>query len=587
MFFARRPAARPVVSHWLIALGVATVGLLLQRQPAHLTDPANCPGLLEWLVITASGSGSRVPVATYVAWLNGTGVFLSLVAVTRLIQRAADSLVATTAVSLAAAVTIVTTPTLAPSDVLAIGAASVAWGGKRPLGSFLLAVVSPALALPLGAAAAWLAWEKSNGTSRRRLLIASLAAIVVIGLAVAQTVMIPGLPGQEAAVLPGCLIPREPSVQNLRITLAHAFEGTGPAPLAFALLGVFALWHGITQRASWPLIAMAILPLVAAAGRGADPVRTLAPAIAAFWWLVGVGAREVVTALAARPSWRIAAWVFALLLPVLQWSHRSAMPVPAADEPRGHESLTRRDISSMLGALPTRATIVMDDAITSLLMRSWTETGRQTGKVFTVISRDGQEAARPAADAPLFALPRAQFDLQHQGLARVEIEPRIPGVVAFARAGPCSTVEGQWREAKDLGRSSSLALVSNRPAARGPVVIYLGSSAPLNPHPIDWPSWTMRGYHAATYEMGRDADRPRLDFDGIEDRAPRDDRVFAFPYVTRLDVWRVPGGPMILPIGFDQAPEAVLARGVTAADRAGLRLCPSYPAEIERLEVRR
>ena len=58
MFFARRPAARPVVSHWLIALGVATVGLLLQRQPAHLTDPANCPGLLEWLVITASGSGS-------------------------------------------------------------------------------------------------------------------------------------------------------------------------------------------------------------------------------------------------------------------------------------------------------------------------------------------------------------------------------------------------------------------------------------------------------------------------------------------------------------------------------------------------
>ena len=83
---------------------------------------------------------------------------------------------------------------------------------------------------------------------------------------------------------------------------------------------------------------------------------------------------------------------------------------------------------------------------------------------------------------------------------------------------------------------------------------------------------------------GREADRQRLDVDGVEDRPPRGHPVFAYPYVSRLDLWPVPNGPMILAVGLGHPPDAVLVRGMTPTDQAGLRLCPSFPGEIGRLE---
>jgi hypothetical protein len=398
--------------------------------------------------------------------------------------------------------------------------------------------------------------------------------------------MIAGLPGQEPGISgSGCLIPRGLAVQNVRVTLAKAFEGTGPAPLAFALVGVFGLRHQIPRSRSWPLLALGLVPMVAAAGRMADPVRAFAPTIAAFWWIVAAGVREIVGALSGQRSWQIGAWILALGLPVLQWTHRSAIPTAAADEPRGHEALSRRTFSQILGAIPAQSAIVIDDAITAILWRSSATTEQVAEKRFDVIPHDGLAAERAATAGRVYAMPRAQFDLQHRGLIRVEnAGPGITGIAAFERASDCSPVDIQWQEARDLVRSSHLALVADRPDARGPVVIYLGSSAPLSPHPYEWPEWTLRGYFVGTYEFRREADRQRLDVDAVEDRPPRDHPVFGYPYVTRLDLWRVPNGPMILPVGLGHPPDAVLVRGMTPADQAGLRLCPSFPAEIERLE---
>jgi hypothetical protein len=592
MFFARRPGTRLADSDWLIAIGVATVGLLIQRQPAHLTDSASCPGLLEWLVIAASRSGSRMPVATFLTWLNSVGVLLALLALTRWVQRAANVPAVTAAVSLAAAVTIVTTPALAPSDVLVIGAACAACLGNRPPRSFLLAVLAvivPALALPLAAVAAWFAWRDTGATNRTwRLLAAGLAAFVVFVLALAQISIMPPVPGRESVVGAGCLVPRELGVQSIRVAIATAFEGTGPVPLAFALLGIFGLRHQIANRASWPRLALAILPVFWAAGESADPVRTLATTIAGFWWLVAVGVREIVAALSGRRAWQIGAWALVLLLPLLQWSHRSAIPIGSADEPRGHERLARRDFLQVLAALPARSTIVIDDAITEILLRSSAPAPQVIEKQFTVIPHDGRVAAHAATAGFVYAMPRAQFDLQHRGLIRVEsARPGIPGIVAFERASECSAVDVAWQEAPVLVRSSHLALVADRPDARGPVVIYLGSSVPLNPHAFDWPAWSVRGYYVGTYDLRREADRVRLDLDSVEDRPPRDNRVFGYPSLTRLDLWRVPNGPTVLAVGLGHAPEAALARAMTTAETSGLRLCPSFPEEIERLEPRR
>ena len=598
MLFARRPLSRHALSSWLIAIAVAIVGLLLQRQPAHLIDPVQCPGLLEWLAIGASRSGSRTPIATFLAWLNGAGVFLTLVAMTRWVQRAADAPGATATVSLAGAVTIVRTPALAPSDVLAVGAATAAWltwsaGSSFARGQLLAclalaltAAIAPALALPLSFAAAWLIWQKADANDSSRLLRSALAAIAVLALPLTQSMMIPGLPGQQPGIFSsGCLIPRGLAVQNVEVTLAKAFEGTGPAPLALALVGVFGLRRQILRSDSWPLLALGLVPMVAAAGRMADPVRALAPTIAAFWWIVAAGVREIVASLSEKRSWQVGAWALALGLPVLQWTHRPAIPTAAADEPRGHEALSRRTFSQILGAIPAQSAIVVDDAITAILWRSSATTEQVADKRFNVIPHDGRAAERVATAGRIHAMPRAQFDLQHRGLIRVEnAGPGITGIAAFERASDCWPVDSQWHDARDLARSSHLALVADRPDARGPVVIYLGSSVPLSPHPYEWPEWSLRGYFVGTYDFGREADRQRLDVDGVEDRPPRDHPVFGYPYVTRLDLWRVPNGPMILPVGLGHPPDAVLVRGMTPADQAGLRLCPSFPAEIKRLE---
>jgi hypothetical protein len=231
----------------------------------------------------------------------------------------------------------------------------------------------------------------------------------------------------------------------------------------------------------------------------------------------------------------------------------------------------------LIGALPSGSTIVIDDAISDLLWLSSTRTAQQSGKSFRIVSRDGQDAIRAVADTVIFTMPRAQYRLQHQGLARVDAaDPGIPGVVAFTVRGACTPIESQWRESGDLSKASAVAVVADRGAARGPVHIYLGGNSAFTVEPLEWPAWSMRGYHAYAYDRSRDGDRQRLDRHRTEDAAPADHRVFAYPFVARLELWRVPNGPLVLPVGLGQKPETAIARAVTATDANGLRLCPSF-----------
>ncbi len=578
-------------------MAVAAVAVLIERQPPHLTDPASCPGLLEWTTIAVASS--RVPLATFITWLNTAGVFVAIVALTRWIQRASDTPLAAASVSIAAAVTVVTAPALAPSHVLAIGAASAAWiawdaavATRRALpraiawlAFALTAAIAPPLAIPLACVGVWLTWQTTNPSRRvPRLAAAAVAAVAVISWPLWLSSAIPDLPGRESAPT-SCLLPQAFSIRHAAAAVTEAFRGTGPAPFALVLVGAFSLWHVAGRAAAWPFAAFALLPIAVSAGSAADPSRVFAPAIAAFWWIVAVGLRETLASLTARRSWRAGAWAIALILPVLQWSHRSTLPLSAFDQPRGHDTLTRRDAAHLIGALPSQSTIVIDDAISELLLRSSARIARDSGKVVIAIPRDGRQATQAAASGRLFAMPRAQFELQHQGLTRVaSAEAGIAGVVAFERAGACADVDLRWREAPDLARSTRLAVVADRADARGPILIYLGSSTALNPHPLDWPEWSLRGYYANSYDRSNERDRGELERHQANDPAPSDHRVFGFPFVTRLELWRVPNGPMILPLGLGSAPQAALTRGTTPGDEGALRLCPSFPAEIGRLE---
>jgi hypothetical protein len=185
-------------------------------------------------------------------------------------------------------------------------------------------------------------------------------------------------------------------------------------------------------------------------------------------------------------------------------------------------------------------------------------------------------------------MPRAQFDLQHHGLRRADAGAAVmPGVVAFETAGACAVVETRWVETAAPAPSSRIAVVASQADARGPVLVYLGSPVALSPHPLDWPAWALRGYYADTYDFRREADRQRFDSNTAEDRPPPAAGVFKYPHITRLELWRVPNGPMALPLGLDHQPEIALIRGSTAADGLNLEVCPSFPEAIGPLVPRR
>ena len=88
-------------------------------------------------------------------------------------------------------------------------------------------IAASRLYMPLSFAAAWLLWQKAEAGDSSRLLRSALAAIIVFTLPLAQSMVISGLPGQEPGIFgSGCLVPRGLAVQNVRVTLAKAFEGT-------------------------------------------------------------------------------------------------------------------------------------------------------------------------------------------------------------------------------------------------------------------------------------------------------------------------------------------------------------------------
>ena len=577
-----------VVSEWLIAIAAAVIAFLIQRQPPQFADPIACPGLLEWMAISASRSSSRVTMATILTWMNLVLVPLSVGALSLMIQRAGGPAMARAAATVAAAVTVVAAPTLAPSSVTAIGAASIARltcvraPGAAPLSDWRLATVvfavTAAIAPPLAVALAFVAaWICLQSTDSRRVVATALTVAIVIGLPAVLLLTFPSLPGEVInAPSIGCLAPHGFSAGAVMDVARHAFGTSGPVPMALALLGAFTSRALVARRDAWPAMGLAVLPLLAAGWSSAEPLRTLAPTIGAFWWLAAIGLRDVVGALSMRRAWRVGAWSIAVLLPVLQWTHRSAVPIDPADLPRGEDALSRRHVSQLFGALPSGSTIVIDDAATDLLLRSSANAAQHSGKVFRFVSRDGRDALGAGMNSMFFTMPRAQRRLEHQGVRRAAANTGIPSVVAFTVAAECTPIGSQWLEADNISLSTAVAVAADRPGARGPVVMYLGAGVAMSPRPVDWPEWTVRGYFVDSYDRSRDADRQRLDVHRREDVAPPDHRVFGFPFIVRFELWRVPDGPMVLPVELGQAPAVAIVRAVTLGDADGLRLCPSF-----------
>jgi hypothetical protein len=270
------------------------------------------------------------------------------------------------------------------------------------------------------------------------------------------------------------------------------------------------------------------------------------------------------------------------MVPLLQVSRvRSPEPAPA-DRVRGHDLLTASSLSRLLAVTPAGAVLIVDDALTDLLARSQAGTRRLTSRHVRFVKADSRAIESLLASHRVFALPRAQYTLGHSGFdLRTDLQPRVDGLAQVVSRKPCRDLTPAWADVPELVDATQLALVADQPEARGPIVIYLGLGEHSEPRAIDWPRAALRGLSGRTYDRRRPGDAGDLARQRELDAAP-DAPLFAAPIVVRLALWRVPGGPMILPVDVGTPVRGAITRS-PREEPPDLALCPSTIGEIERV----
>lgn len=578
---------------WAVALATGAAGALLLPRPVSLADPPACAGLLELAGIVASRTVRDVPLGEMIVWANRLIVAAALVLFVRLLQKVANDLATWLAAVAAAIALLLTSPfesVLAPTNAAAFAAACLAWNGAAGLQTSrvvialaLLAGIAPTLMIPCIIAVIPLLMARS-GQPRNMLFIVAAIAAVVAGPAIVS-IAVPPLPAVGVRTMNALDCAQPPVVVDfagVRDGLRLAIGPVTSFAIALAALGAFSHrggWRRLSTR--WSVI-FATLPFVAAALGAPDPARTFAPVVAALWILAALGLREVVLAIAPRgPRWIAVALVLASL-PWLQQSTRPDRTPIDADRLRGHEALSRQRFLQVLSAIPPGGGLVVEDAVVSMLA---TDAGRRRAQggrplVFVPPSRD--QIARTLPKSAVFALPRRQSTLRHLGFQLTDLGPRANGVAEVRAGAPCAIAEHTWHDATVLTTAAGFALVADDEPARGPVSILFGSTDALSPE-RSWPRRAERGFTWSQIDRARDGGQARIDgfLSGIG--VPPGQAVATSPFVTSVDVWRVPGGPLILPVTLHATPSAALIRRRDDAVPGRVWICPSAPFEVKPL----
>ena len=581
---------------WPLALVAGVLAAWRVPPPIALADPPQCPGLLELAGIIASRTVRDVPLADVVVWGNRVVVFVAVTCFLRLLFRVASDLqmaLAAIAVAVAATMSVTFAPLLAPTDAAAFALAAailLALSASRPgraiAGSMLLVAVAPVLLVPLAALAVWLAVSIPAVSWSRRAIWTAIAITVLCLAPPLLAAAMPALPavGTTDARFLACATPRAaPSIAYLLSAVEHAFGPISLYAIGLAGIGAFVTLESRrrSRSVSWTT-AFAIAPLAMATTNVMDPGRTLAPAVVSFWLLVALGLRELVVAIGLR-TWR---WVGALIvlasLPWLQRPLPSARELPAADVIRGHDRLTRQNFLQLMSAVAPGSALVVEDAIVSMLAH---DAGRRLAgstRGLTMVARDVEAVASASQQFRVFALPRAQAVVQHFGYRLNDAGPRPMGVAELAAAGACAVAGDSWRQADGLTHSSDLAFVAREPSAMGPLLLFAGSDAALSPH-RSWPRRAERGFGSRQFDRDRDGEWDELR-DSIERLGvPAAQPLLDSRYVVRLEIWRVPDGPRILPVTMQSAPRVAVVRQRDDATPGTVWACPSFATEVKPL----
>jgi hypothetical protein len=336
---------------------------------------------------------------------------------------------------------------------------------------------------------------------------------------------------------------------------------------------------GDVARSLLPLTLVALWCLVVMPDLSAGMV---APFVIVYWLLVAAGLAEVWEATSRTAGGRAGAVALSIALVVLQIaaaSARRSMSGPVD----GHERLTVAMMTAIVGALPRGAGLVEEDAATDLLTRALPSRLRTPDR-FHFVRRDGTAVAHALGNAPVFALPRSQRVLQHMGFELADAPSAGFNGLAEIRAQHACTPElGNAPIPLPLltGRQA-FALVAGHERSQDRIVIVLVGDTPVSVSTVNWPPAAMRGIQGRTFDLTVAADQTDLGEElrsyGLSSWSAQGVR-----YVTRIEAWRTPGAPLVLPITLGGAVAGGTARRLGASSDQQLRLCPSIPYDVQPL----
>ena len=126
-------------------------------------------------------------------------------------------------------------------------------------------------------------------------------------------------------------------------------------------------------------------------------------------------------------------------------------------------------------------TLVVEDALVSMLVHHASRRLATTGPQITLVTRDVGAVAAALSSGRVFAFPRGQAILQHEGFRVRDVEAHIDGLAEISSGAACGIVDREWREAPGLTTASALALVASTRDARGPAIVYLAADERLAP----------------------------------------------------------------------------------------------------------
>jgi len=590
---------------WLT--GVAA--LILRRHPLELASASPCPGLLELIGIAAVRSHPDLPAGGLFGAMQAAAIVAGVALFVRLVFRGNGDMAVAATTGLALGLSPMFPSTLAPpweAAAFAVCAAAAlligpVWdrsqrSGAAPLAILGVAIVGALLVPPwtlLAAIGAGTALQVSSARARFMRWVQgtaisaaiTCAALGVLSLSPPNALM----GGSTWHALTACAWPA-PTIARVLAMPSTIGWLLGPFALALFSLGlvVEVQRQGPSRSLMVAAVGLACLPM--ATGNRLSLQIVLAPWLVGVWWLAASGLREITSRINCGPVRRVASVLFLLLVPTLQAARFTAEERDDWERPNGHESATLRQVTAGLNRVSPDATLVEEDSVVDLLLRAAVFGGRRSAKRFVVGSRQTVSVGQALARGPVYVFPKGRDDLNKRGFdtAAVEVGLRLPGVDRANIAGlavitgfrPCLTVGADWTDLAGGFPSGRMAFVADTDAAHGPLVLFLGGSNAVQPHPDAWPDRTTRGFRFAAFDQ-RAAHRAEPLEEARLHGLPTDHAVLTMPFVMRLLLHRTPRAPLALAVTLGAPFPVAVARLQEGSVESGhLMLCDAPKVDI-------